>query len=134
MRISKFLQNFALVYLSVPIVRYYSELFGNNKGQYCHALAQKYRIDIHRDGINDVHPLHSLVECRNLFYKKPTPVILPIPGSLHRQEYLVWIEEFMRDIYKLLSDASFKPLGITCLDLTFGILEENSSVTEWFRA
>jgi hypothetical protein len=61
-------------------------------------------------------------------------VILPIPGRLHRQEYLVWIEEFLRDIYKLLLDASFKPLGTACLDLTFGILEENSSATERFRA
>jgi hypothetical protein len=75
-----------------------------------------------------------LVECWCLFYKKPTPVILPIPGRLHRQEYLVWIEEFLRDIYKLLLDASFKPLGTACLDLTFGILEENSSATERFRA
>ena len=31
-------------------------------------------------------------------------------------------------------DASFKPLGTACLDLTFGILEENSSATERFRA
>ena len=134
-----FALEFPCTILNVPLVRYYSELVGNNIGQYCHALAQKYRIDIHRvrgdrNGINDVHPIHRLVECWCLFYKKPTPVILPIPGRLHRQEYLVWIEEFLRDIYKLLLDASFKPLGTACLDLTFGILEENSSATERFRA
>ena len=49
-----FALEFPCTILNVPIVRYYSELVGNNIGQYCHALAQKYRIDIHRDGINDV--------------------------------------------------------------------------------
>jgi hypothetical protein len=61
-------------------------------------------------------------------------VIFPILGSLHRQEYLVLIKEFMRDIYKLLLYASFKPRSTTCLDLTFRFLEENVSAKEMFRA
>jgi hypothetical protein len=52
----------------------------------------------------------------------------------NRQQYLVWIELFMREIYELMLDESFKSLGTTSWDLTFGYLEHNASATGTFRA
>ena len=40
----------------------------------------------------------------------------------------------MREIYELLLDGSFKSLGTTSWDLTFGYLEHNASATGTFRA
>ena len=82
-----------------------------------------------------MHPIHRLVECCFACNKKPTPLILTIPMDLsNRQQYLVWIELFMREIYELLLDGSFKSLGTTSWDLTFGYLEHNASATGTFRA
>ncbi len=61
-------------------------------------------------------------------------MILTIPDGLSRQEYPVWIEQFMRKIYELFLDFSFKPLGSTCSDLTFGFLKHNVSESGTFRA
>jgi len=51
-----------------------------------------------------------------------------------RQQYLVWIELFMREIYELLLDESFKSLGTTCWDLAFGYLKHNAFATGTFQA
>jgi hypothetical protein len=120
------------------LIRYYSLDAGQRIWNYCELVAENYGIHIDQDcqlkGMDAVHPILTLVECRFPPKKKPTPMILTIPDSLSRQEYLVWIEQFMRKIYELLLDFSFKPLGPACSNLTFGFLEHNESEAGTFRA
>jgi hypothetical protein len=119
------------------LIRFYSPAAAERIWAYCQQTAVKYGIDVDCKGSRGAHchPIHVFVEC---CYpptgKKPTPMILTIPENLSRQHYLVWIGQFMRDIYELLLNESFKPLGPECLDYTCGFLEENASGTGTFRA
>ena len=110
------------------IIRYYSSEVGEKIWNFCQLVAQKYGINIHCYGKNlDMHPIHRLVECCFPCNQKPAHLILTIPESLSRHEYLVWIELFMREIYELLLDEAYKSYGTTCWNLTFGFLEHNAS-------
>ena len=117
------------------IVRYYSQAVSQKIQDFCHSVAQKYGVDIHCYGENlDMHPIHRLVECCFPCNQKPGHLILTIPESLSRHEYLVWTELFMREIYELLLDESYKSYGTTCWNLSYGILEHNASATGLFKA
>ena len=119
----------------VPIVRYYSFDAGEKIWFFCQTIAQKYGIETHGYGKLDMHPIHRLLECCFACNRKPAPLILTIPVYLNnRQQYLVWIELFMREIYELLLDESFKSLGTTCWDLAFGYLKHNAFATGTFQA
>jgi hypothetical protein len=130
-----FALHFPFKICNLPIVRYYSFDSWEKIWFFCQTVAQKYGIDTHGYNNLDMHPIHRLVECCFACNKKPTPLILTIPMDLsNRQQYLVWIELFMREIYELLLDGSFKSLGTTSWDLSFGYLEHNASATGTFRA
>jgi hypothetical protein len=104
---------------------------------HCQQTIEKYKIidaDHEASTRSEVHLILAFVECSYLPCETPTPLILAIPENLSRQQYLAWIEQFMRDIYELLLNVSFKPLGPACLDYTFGFLEDNASATGKFRA
>jgi hypothetical protein len=119
------------------LIRYYKLDAGQRIWNYCERVAENYGIHVDHgcvEGMDAVHPILTLVECNFPPKKKPPPMILTIPDSLSRQEYLVWIEQFMKEIYELLLDSSFTPLGPTCKDLTFGFLEHNVSESGTFRA
>jgi len=130
-----FALHFPFKICNLPIVRYYSFDSWGKIWFFCQTVAQKYGIDTNGYNNLDMHPIHRLVECCFACNKKPTPLILTIPMDLsNRQQYLVWMELFMRDIYELLLDGSYKSLGTTSWDLSFGYLEHNASATGTFRA
>ena len=130
-----FALHFPFKICNLPIVRYYSFDSWEKIWFFCQTVAQKYGIDTNGYNNLDMHPIHRLVECCFACNKKPTPLILTIPMDLsNRQQYLVWMELFMRDIYELLLDGSYKSLGTTSWDLSFGYLEHNASATGTFRA
>ena len=130
-----FALHFPFKICNLPIIRYYSFDSWGKIWFFCQTVAQKYGIDTNGYNNLDMHPIHRLVECCFACNKKPTPLILTIPMDLsNRQQYLVWMELFMRDIYELLLDGSYKSLGTTSWDLTFGYLEHNASATGTFRA
>ena len=130
-----FALHFPFKICNLPIVRYYSFDSWEKIWFFCQTVAQKYGIDTHGYNNLDMHPIHRLVECCFACNKKPPPLILTIPMDLsNRQQYLVWIELFMREIYELLLDESLKSLSTTCWNLEFAYLDDNTSAAGTFKA
>ena len=132
-----FVLRFPFKIFGQKITRFYTLDAGKRILAQCQQTIEKYKIinaDHEAFTRSEVHPILAFVECSYLPCETPPPVILAIPENLSRQQYLAWIEQFMRDIYELLLNVSFKPLGPACLDYTFGFLEDNASATGKFRA
>ena len=126
---------FPCVLFEKPFVRYYSVEVADMIWSYCQNVAVAYGINVSEDDVHAfLHPIHRLVEGRYYLNKKPTPLILTPPRDLLRREYPGWIEQFMRDIYQLLLDGSFRSMGTECHSLAFGFLEENALAPEAFKA
>ena len=118
----------------LPITRYYTPAAADRIWEYCQQIAEKYGINVECEKMRGPHPIHLFAECCFLPWKKHTPFLLRIPENLSREQYLVWIEQFMRDIYELLLNKAYKPLGPGCLAYACGVLEENAAGAETFRA
>ena len=130
-----FALNFSFKICDQPIVRYYSSVVGAKIWFHCQTVAQKYGIEPHSYGGLDVHPIHRSVECCFACNKKPKPLFLTIPEELNnRQQYLVWMNQFLRESYELLLDESLKSLSTTCWNLEFAYLDDNTSAAGTFKA
>ena len=130
-----FALNFPFKICDQPIVRYYSSVVGAKIWFHCQTVAQKYGIETHSYGDLDVHPLHRSVECCFACNKKSEPLFLTIPEELNnRQQYLVWMKQFLRESYELLLDESLKSLSTTCWNLEFAYLDDNTSAAGTFKA